>query len=60
MSLPKSEVIIKPDGMVILESMEKSTQCYKLEEIAQMTGKVMSREEKEHTPVYHDVQQRSV
>ena len=59
MSLPKSEIIIRKNGTIYIESLEKSDQCFKLEEIARLAGKVVSQEKKEHVPVYHDVHQRS-
>jgi hypothetical protein len=59
MSFPKHEIIIGKDGMVQIESLEHSDECYKLNEVARALGKIISEEEKEHTPVYHDVHQRS-
>jgi hypothetical protein len=55
MSLPETKICIGKDGKTSIEGMEKSDQCYKLKDIARMSGKVLSEEEKEHTPVYQGV-----
>lgn len=60
MSLPKHEIIIGKDGLIQIEGLEHSNECYKLNEFAGALGKVISEEKKEHVPVYHDVHQRSL
>ena len=59
MSLISTKITIGKDGSSRIEGMEKSDQCHKLIDLAKMAGKVTSQDKKEHTPVYHDVQQRS-
>ena len=54
MSLPNTKVICGTDGKVTIEGMEKSDQCYKLKDIARMSGKVLSENEKEFTPVFQE------
>jgi hypothetical protein len=60
MSMPKSEIIIGKGGKITIEGMEKSDQCFKLNDLARMAGKIITEEKKDHVPVYHDVQQRRV
>jgi hypothetical protein len=60
MPIPKHEIIIGKGGLIQIESLEQSDQCYQLKDIANMLGTVVSEEKKEHVPVYHDVHQRSV
>jgi len=57
--LPKTEITISADGMTHrIEGMEKSDQCYKLEELAKMAGKVVSVDDKDHDPVHQDVNRK--
>jgi hypothetical protein len=54
---PKATILIDGNG-IHLEGDEKSDQCFKFEELAKKLGKVTSVEKKEHTPVFHDVNQK--
>ena len=58
--LPETKITIKKDGSLLIEGMEKSDQCHKLEELAQMMGKVDSCEDKEHDPVHQTVHQKEI
>ena len=60
MSLVDFKVVIDKEGNSQMESLEKSDQCYKLAELAKRAGKVVSQEEKDHVPVYHDVHQKGI
>jgi hypothetical protein len=55
---PKATIRIDGKGRIHLESDEKSDQCFKFEDLAKKLGKVTSVEKKEHTPVFHDVNQK--
>lgn len=56
--LPTTQIVIKPNGDSHIEGMEQSDQCHKLNEMAQEAGKVISEEDKEHQPVYQDVNRK--
>lgn len=56
--LPKSQIIIKPNGDSHVEGMEQSDDCHKLNEMANDAGKVTSQEDKEHQPVYQDINRK--
>jgi hypothetical protein len=58
MSLTNAKVIIDLDGNSTIESLEQSDQCSKWKDIAKRAGKITSEEDKEHTPVFHDVHQK--
>lgn len=58
MSLIDFKVTIDNDGNSTIEGMEKSDQCFKLKDLAKKAGKVISEEDKDHTPVFHDVYQK--
>lgn len=51
----KSKIIIGKDGKSTIIGEEKSDQCYKLSELGKQAGKVISDKDKDHTPVYQDV-----
>ena len=53
--IPNTKIRIQKDGQHSLEGLEKSDQCYKISEMAKQAGKVISDKEKDHTPVYQDV-----
>ena len=55
--LPHTIIVIGKDGKTRLEVMEKSDQCGKISELARMAGKVISDDDKEHTPVFQDIHQ---
>lgn len=57
--LPDSKITIDKEGNSHIEGMEQSDQCYKLREMGERAGKVTKSEDKDHTPVYQDVHQRS-
>jgi hypothetical protein len=57
--LPNTKIIIEKNGNSRIESLEKSDQCYKLSEMGKAAGKIISDEDKEHTPVYHTVHQKN-
>ena len=56
---PKTTIIIDRKGNSRIEGEEKSDQCFKLRDLARTAGKVQSIEDKDHTPVYHDVTQKT-
>ena len=54
--LPASRITIsRKNGTAVIEVMEKSETCSKYSDMSKRAGKVLSDEEKEHTPVFHDV-----
>lgn len=57
--LPNTKIVIGKDGSSKIEGMEQSDQCYKLREMGRRAGKVTKEEDKDHTPVYQDVHQKS-
>jgi hypothetical protein len=57
--LPNTKIVIGKNGSSRIEGQEKTDQCFKLSELGKMAGKVVKDEDKEHTPVYQDVHQRS-
>jgi hypothetical protein len=57
--LPNTTIVIGKDGTTRMEVNEKSDQCGKISELAKMAGKVISDDDKEHTPVFQDVHQTS-
>jgi hypothetical protein len=60
---PKTVITIKrrgPNaGQTKIEVLEKSDQCHKISDLSKRVGKVLSDEEKEHTPVYQDIHQKN-
>ena len=56
--LPETKIIIGKNGSSRIEGQQKSDTCFKLSDLGKMAGKVTSVEDKEHTPVYQDVNQR--
>ena len=56
--LPKTKIVIYPDGNSKVEGMEQSDQCFKLKELSRQAGKVTEEKDKDHTPVYQDVNQK--
>jgi len=57
--LPNTQIVIDKQGNSRVEGLEKSDQCHKLSEIAKGAGKVMSDQDKDHTPVYQTVSQKN-
>jgi hypothetical protein len=57
--LPNTKIVIDKKGNSRIEGQEKTDSCGKLSELGRMAGKVTSDDDKEHTPVYHDVSQRN-
>ena len=57
--LPNTKITIDKKGDSQIEGMEQSDQCYKLKELGDRAGKVTDSEDKDHTPVYQDVHQKS-
>jgi hypothetical protein len=57
--LPKTTIIIGKDGSSRLEGQEKSDQCFKINELARMAGKVESEKPKDHQPVHQDVNNKA-
>jgi len=51
--LPKATIVVSLGGGSQIEGKEKTGNCYELSELAKAAGKVVSDEEKEHTPVHH-------
>jgi len=60
MALPKTTIIISPNGDSHIEGEEKTDACSKLNELARQAGKVTKEESKDHTPVYQTVSQKGV
>ena len=58
--LPNTKIVISKNGDHKVESMEQSDQCHKVRDMARSAGKVISEEDKDHTPVYQDVNQKGV
>jgi len=58
--LPNTQIIISKNGDSRIEGLEKSDQCYKLSELGRSAGKVISDDDKEHQPVYQDVNRKVV
>jgi hypothetical protein len=55
--LPEIKIIIGQNGDSRIEGQQKSDTCSKISDFARLAGKVVSDEEKEHTPVFQDVKQ---
>jgi len=53
--IPKTKITVFPGGNSKVEGMEKADDCYKLNEMSRAAGKVESEKEKDHTPVYQDI-----
>lgn len=56
--LPKSEIIIKPNGDSEIRGLEQSNQCFKLSELARSAGKVNKETPIDHPPVHQTVARR--
>lgn len=57
--LTETKIIIGKNGNSRIEGEQKSDSCFKLSDLARKAGKVVSDEDKEHTPVYQDVSNTS-
>ena len=57
--LPKTQIKIDTDGNSTIIGQEKSDLCEKLSDLGKSAGKVVSDKDEDHTPVYHDVQQKN-
>ena len=57
--LPNTKIVIDKTGNSRIEGQEKTDACGKLSELGRMAGKVTADDDKEHTPVYHDVNQKA-
>ncbi len=55
--LPETKIVIEKNGNSRIEGHQKSDSCFKISDLARKAGKVVSDDEKEHTPVYQDVNQ---
>jgi hypothetical protein len=55
--LPETKIIIEKNGSSRIEGQQKSDSCFKLSDLGRMAGKVVSDEDKEHTPLFQDVNQ---
>jgi hypothetical protein len=55
--IPPTRIVIGKNGDSRLEGQEKSETCFKISDLAKAAGKIISDEDKEHTPVYQDVNQ---
>jgi hypothetical protein len=53
--IPNTKITVFPGGNSKVEGLEKSENCYKLNEMGKAAGKVESEKKKDHTPVYQDV-----
>ena len=53
--LPNTKVTISKTGDSKIEGLEHSDQCFKLRDIAKKAGKISSVEDKDHPPVYQNV-----
>jgi hypothetical protein len=56
--LPNTTIVIGKNGDSRIEGEERSDACGKLSQLGQAAGKVTSDDEKDHTPVYHDVNRK--
>lgn len=56
---PKTKITVGKQGKCSIESLEKSDQCHKLSELGKATGKILSEEDKDHTPVFQDIHQKN-
>jgi hypothetical protein len=57
--LPNTKIVIDTKGNSRIEGLEKTDNCRKLSDLGKMAGKVTSDDDKDHTPVYHDVSQKA-
>ena len=53
--LPNTKITISKTGDSKIEGLEHSDQCFKLRDIAKKAGKISSVEDKDHPPVYQNV-----
>jgi len=58
MSLPSATIVIGKNGDSRIEGEEKTDVCGKLSELGRAAGKVVSDDEKDHTPVYQKVSRK--
>lgn len=56
--LPNTKITISKTGDSKIEGLEHSDQCFKLKDIAKKAGKVISVEDKDHPPVYQNVNRK--
>ena len=56
--MPNHKIRINTEGNSHIEGMEQSDQCSKLKEMGRMAGTVLSEEDKDHQPVYQDVNRK--
>lgn len=57
--IPKTVVVVGKDGSARFDGQEKSDQCFKISELAKGAGKVVDDKQKDHQPVYQDINRTS-
>jgi hypothetical protein len=53
--LPTATIVISKNGDSHIEGEEKTDVCTRLSELGRAAGKIVSDDEKDHTPVYQKV-----